>query len=596
MNDKPKSVWTRPWQGRRKVLAWFALLAVTIFMILLGLGLASAQNHNPAEHILPAIGLALGISLLVVVAVWFIRWLCCWRNVKKVLFGLVCLITLIALFYAVENFRGKRAWDRCKAELKAQGEKLSLDDFVPPSVPDDQNFAMQPIWADQILAHMPREDKGKKWYPARFAAVGYSNRPGVLNIKIEMEGKDWMSNTNKIGNWQTGQRINLESWQTYYRWASGISNDFPVPPMPGDPAADVLLALSRHTNALEELRAASHLPHARFPLGYDEEDKAAILLPHLAVQKSISQLLRLRCVAELAANQPANALDDIKLMSRLNDAIVIEPILISHLVAIAIFDIQMQPVWEGVVDRRWNDAQLAALDADLAQRDFLTEYQFAIRGERAFACDIVDYVKRRPEQLHNLGLLLNEGPEVFFDLRRFFARQIPSGWFDQNKASIARIYTEHTLRMVDLKERRFDAIAAKAAKQTLDAEVSNSSPYKLFSRMLLLEIEKPSMRFVRAQASLDLARTGIALERHRLAHGEFPASLYALVPQFIAKLPHDVINGQPLKYRRTETGGFILYSVGWNEKDDGGIVVMTSSKTPSVDMTKGDWVWASEAK
>ena len=71
---------------------------------------------------------------------------------------------------------------------------------------------------------------------------------------------------------------------------------------------------------------------------------------------------------------------------------------------------------------------------------------------------------------------------------------------------------------------------------------------------------------------MDLARTAIALERYRLAHGEFPESLDALAPQFIAKVPHDVIGGQPLKYRRTADGQFVLYSVGWNETDDGGVV------------------------
>ena len=68
------------------------------------------------------------------------------------------------------------------------------------------------------------------------------------------------------------------------------------------------------------------------------------------------------------------------------------------------------------------------------------------------------------------------------------------------------------------------------------------------------------------------------------------------MPQFIAKLPHDVINGQPLKYRRNADGSFTLYSVGWNETDDGGTVVMTTGKTPSVDPKKGDWVWNSAAK
>ena len=65
----------------------------------------------------------------------------------------------------------------------------------------------------------------------------------------------------------------------------------------------------------------------------------------------------------------------------------------------------------------------------------------------------------------------------------------------------------------------------------------------------------------------------IALERYRLAHGEYPDSLDALAPQFIAKVPHDVIGGQPLHYRRTSDGQFVLYSVGWNETDDGGVVV-----------------------
>ena len=52
--------------------------------------------------------------------------------------------------------------------------------------------------------------------------------------------------------------------------------------------------------------------------------------------------------------------------------------------------------------------------------------------------------------------------------------------------------------------------------------------------------------------------------------------------------PHDVINGQPFHYRRTEDGQFILYSVGWNEKDDDGQVVLT--KNGFADREKGDWV------
>ena len=47
---------------------------------------------------------------------------------------------------------------------------------------------------------------------------------------------------------------------------------------------------------------------------------------------------------------------------------------------------------------------------------------------------------------------------------------------------------------------------------------------------------------------------------------------------------------------RTEDGKFVLYSVGWNEKDDGGIVAMTTGEHPRQDIEKGDWVWRYPAR
>ena len=60
-----------------------------------------------------------------------------------------------------------------------------------------------------------------------------------------------------------------------------------------------------------------------------------------------------------------------------------------------------------------------------------------------------------------------------------------------------------------------------------------------------------------------------------------------LVPRFISPMPHDLITGDSYKYRRADDGRFVLYSVGWNEKDDGGV----QRKTLFDD--QGDWVWDS---
>src|SRR5207249_5543411 len=44
------------------------------------------------------------------------------RMFRGLLFGSVCLATLIALVYAEEDWRGKRAWENFKREWEARGE------------------------------------------------------------------------------------------------------------------------------------------------------------------------------------------------------------------------------------------------------------------------------------------------------------------------------------------------------------------------------------------------------------------------------------------------------------------------------------------
>ena len=80
----------------------------------------------------------------------------------------------------------------------------------------------------------------------------------------------------------------------------------------------------------------------------------------------------------------------------------------------------------------------------------------------------------------------------------------------------------------------------------------------------------------------------------------YPETLDPLAPQFIEKIPHDILGGQPLKYHRETSGRFVLYSVGWNETDDGGIVGVKKKNGIedgiAPDYETGDWVWRYPAK
>ncbi|HEY0257762.1 MAG TPA: hypothetical protein VGC39_09995, partial [Candidatus Methylacidiphilales bacterium] len=81
------------------------------------------------------------------------------------------------------------------------------------------------------------------------------------------------------------------------------------------------------------------------------------------------------------------------------------------------------------------------------------------------------------------------------------------------------------------------------------------------------------------------------LERYRLAHGSYPESLDALAPAYASEIPHDIFNGEPYHYHANSDGTFILYSVGWNEKDDGGQVVYKKDSPTQRELKEGDWVW-----
>ena len=64
-------------------------------------------------------------------------------------------------------------------------------------------------------------------------------------------------------------------------------------------------------------------------------------------------------------------------------------------------------------------------------------------------------------------------------------------------------------------------------------------------------------------------RLAFALAAYRADRGGYPAKLADLAPKYIAEIPKDIFNDADLHYRQ-ENGGYLLYSVGPNGKDDGG--------------------------
>jgi hypothetical protein len=494
-----------------------------------------------------------------------LRWLFSWRTVRRGLIALVGLITFVALLATEENWRGKRDWERYKSEWEAKGERFDPASVAPPPVPDDQNFFMAPIWAGALNKQW--DPKTEDWKLRDTNLVGRLQMQREINL-AGVEGP------NGGGSWEKGRITDLKPWQDYYRQAAMQTNMFPVPPQSRTPAEDVLLALSKYDSAIEELRQASGRPYARFPINYDVGFDPS-LLDHFSTLKRCMQVLQLRTIAELQLGRTEDALADTKLMLRLTDAIRTEPFLISHLVRIALASVTLQPIWEGLAQHKWSDAQLIELEGALAKEDFLADYQFAMRGERACANEAM--------ARYRAGRF-STGSGSAQDLPRWL---MPGGFFYQNQIVVNRLYQQFSLPAVDAAARR--VYVERCTTNALVAVLGRRTPYTIFARLLFPAFQKAALRFARIQSSADMASVACALERYRLAHGDYPDTLDALAPKFIDKVPHDIINGQLLHYRRTDDGRFVLYSVGWNETDNGGTVGL--KKSGALDMEQGDWVW-----
>jgi hypothetical protein len=303
---------------------------------------------------------------------------------------------------------------------------------------------------------------------------------------------------------------------------------------------------------------------------------------------------RLRALAELDARQSDAAATDVQMCLRLADAIKGEPVLISFLVRVTMLNITMQPVWEGLTAHRWNDSQLAALQVEFERVDQFDAFTKAIRGERLAGHHFVRRMIGTPAGRTELLAIIAWARRREFQMpvKALLIRALPAGWVYQNQLTVDRFYMESYLPVMDWENRRIKPRQLVAVVDGLES--ARTTPYNVMCKLMTPALTPTSQKGALSQTGVGQAAVACALERYRLAHGELPENLDVLVPQFLARVSDDVIDGQPLRYHRTAANQFVLYSIGWNEIDDGGQIAWTKGTQPRQDLEQGDWVWQSQ--
>jgi hypothetical protein len=258
----------------------------------------------------------------------------------------------------------------------------------------------------------------------------------------------------------------------------------------------------------------------------------------------------------------------------------------------------VQTARDGIEAGALSEAQLKAIAEQLRDVNLLRDYAQAMRAERAIQVLLLSLPPAELNKVFRQAGILSSGTgkptwqfalySWFKDLRlRLNLRS--RGWVAANLAFFCRTHQD-ALDQLDPARPRIHAAAHSQVFSNLQQALASSSSESQLAAIMMPNFPRAAVTTARHQTQLHQLRVACALERYRLAHGHYPDKLDALIPDFLDRVPNDLFADRPLQYRREETG-YQLWSVGWDEKDNGGTHTLDKDGKPDYSEQSGDWVW-----
>ena len=383
--------------------------------------------------------------------------------------------------------------------------------------------------------------------------------------------------------------------RTKIGWRAEVagSNSFRIFPdrAPAYAATDYLAWSEQFQPEFDTFREALKRPTLRLEGNYDRPDK--IPIPNYFCVRTAVQILGQRAQCHLLLGQSAEALRELALLYELRRFFSGRPVtLVNAMMDVAVTGLYLDALADGLRLRAWREPELLALQQQLAAVDLLPPFQAAIRHERAAVCQSLQVIPAEEfAELFQYPWGQSQRPngwQVYAAPPYLLMKFGPRGWRYQNLATLARA-EQATVEIINPAQSLANPAKAAEASREIERLNLHRSPYTVLASRATPDFVRAASSVARAQTKTHLALLASGLERHRLVHGDFPETLDALLPQFVPRLPRDLIGGQPLHYRRTTDGHFLLYSVGWDEQDDGGKT--TIDQNGLEDFTRPDWVW-----
>lgn len=415
------------------------------------------------------------------------------------------------------------------------------------------------------------------------------------------------------------------AWPIYRRaylsttpWPNGVRSESPASPdwptvvqyvsenhealrLYRDAAAKPAMGMVVSTSPdLEVQRHNQEFPERFVPPPPDKSDNPPIigaLLPNLSVMRFGSRMLRIDALDAADKGDGPRVLADISAMLAMADQCTQQKPLMADLVSIAIMA-QAAGAMSEILNRNpdaLDDAAWIGLSHRLAAaRGGILRMR--LEGERAYFEDVL---QRTYTDDGNGDGHLRPGKEQFFG--------IPNDPPCESVASfvaVGPVFSAIVAGRRDM-QAKYNELAAMVEQEAglplwqrdasaADSEIgrlktSNVQNAKfLFISLLFPSLSAANFLFEVTTQQRDATLVAIALELYRRKHGEYPPTLEALVPQYLPTVPPDRYDGNPLKYK-LENGRPLLYSIGVDRKDDGGVLPKGQHRT-SANWSAGSWV------
>jgi hypothetical protein len=326
--------------------------------------------------------------------------------------------------------------------------------------------------------------------------------------------------------------------------------------------------------ALAEARKLAGLPYGRRPITYSADWISTSFMPTIQT-RDVANLLAHDALLKAQQGDIDGALLSCRAILNVGRSIGDEPFLISMLVRIAIRSIAIYKTERVLAQGEPSAGVLADFQKLLEEEEAEPLLLFATRGERAGSQILIQQFKEGKVTMSQItgGPVPSKYKLGPIDLERLLT-PLFIGSLSGNQASLLRYMT----RAVEIAKKPIE-------EQTeLLKDLETTAP----SQPVLVRLMAPTVSKVGEAGRRTAAQTRcmivlLAAERYRLAHGRWPESLEALVPEFLPKVPTDPYDRKPLRLRRLDDG-LVVYSVGPDGKDDGGNLNRQNLLAPGSDL------------